>query len=192
VLVYGRVSSVTLRSCLPWSSPVSALAHNARNCLHRSWRHSEAVSPRSYPPTGHRGESPSLGIRCLSANALTSLRSSVPRSWTAVQVVRTGSDSRRAVLPLPSGHSEGGAACLRQACPGAHTSKRGVYYLPLTLAEGFRAVNPWLSTRNRRPVLCGGDSTVAIRGPVRERALGGALVHPQVRTPCNLGLTCVE
>lgn len=30
-------------------------------------------------------------------------------------------------------------------------SLRGVYYLPLTLADGFRVVNPWLSIRTRRP-----------------------------------------
>lgn len=102
-LMYGRVASVTRRPCLPVTSPVSALTRNVRECLVRSWRHSEVVSPRSYPPTGHRGESPPLGIRCLSASALTSLRSSVPRSWTAVQVVRTGSDSRRAASAAPSG-----------------------------------------------------------------------------------------
>lgn len=179
---------------LPATSSVSALTRNVRECLVRPWQHSEAVSPRSYPPTGHRGESPSLGIRCLSANALTSLRSSVLRSWTAVQVVRTGSDSRRAVsaTPLrPVGRRVVLPACGRRVS-APHTLKRGVYYLPLTLAEGFRAVNPWLSTRIRRPVPCGGDSTVAIRRPVRERVLGGALVHSQVRTLYTPGLTCVE
>ena len=93
---------LTLRPCLPWTSSVSALTHNARDCLVRSWRHWEAVSPG---PIG----APFNGDVCPLRYALSvpmhplALRVRSPRRWTDVLVVRTGSDSRRAVSAAPLG-----------------------------------------------------------------------------------------
>lgn len=141
----------------------------SHSCRHVRW--SSAVLPHTRSPGGacqaRRGRASFITAVCPRTLALGTYRDRRSRVGSARSLFSFQTTDAAFVL-TPSGLSSGHHTT---------TTKRGVYYLPLTLAEGFRAVNPWLSTRSRWPVPCGGDSTVAIWRAVRERVLGGALVH---------------
>ena len=77
------------------------------------------------------------------------------------------------------------------AMASPHRAMRGVYYLPLTLADRFRVVKCSGFELGTAGLPCGDDSTIAKGKGLQERALGGALVHSDVQTHRTPGLTCV-